>query len=210
MCGLLLAATNMKLENWRAKILLIAGVISLSLAFYIIILVVLLVKRPKIFIMALSICFLLFTLSAEYFQGNLILDKYFFGRIEMLLDSVNSVNNRSSYCFDSAYSQFVASPQLLFGNGFQASNALNCGVSTYKTVIYDLGLIGSFLILTLYCLMTILNINKFSNLPVMTTFVVVFLLSLAQRPDVFGIWLITIYLGHIHLVSRYSRELKHE
>ena len=163
-CGLLLVATNVNLGNWRAKILLLSGVISLSLAFYAIILLFSLVKRPKIFIMVIGIILLVFLLFSETFQGNLVLDKYFFSRIDMLLYSIDSVDNRSSYCFDEAYSKFISSPQLLSGNGFQASNALNCGVSTHKTVVYDFGLIGSFLILTIYFLMTILNINKFSNI----------------------------------------------
>lgn len=209
--ALLLAADGFKLKSIRSKIVLMAGVLSFSLAFYILILVYALIKKP------VYLAFFLFpflVLGSHYYgdlKSNPLLERYVFDRFEKGLNDPGSVDNRASDCFKDKFSFFIENGNLVLGNGASAHANTMCDVSSYLSIIYNHGLLGLFLIVMLYIAIFIsLNVRTrvlFSLMP----FFLVFVMNIYQRPEVLSLWMILIFIGavlHSKLLLKESRAVE--
>ena len=207
MVALLLAATKFQLNTWKSKILLISGILSFSLAFFSLMFVFYLVKKPiKSFLILL-----IFIMSIMYMSQNSIdspfIEKYIVERISLAVSDPEAVNNRVNDEFTTAYINFLNSGNIMIGNGKNAYLLLKAGVSTYKTLFYDYGLIGCLLIFLIYLFLTVFFVNTLNQFISIIPFLFVFTANIFQRPDVFTLNFFIIFIGALLYNQNIQRKI---
>ena len=194
--GILYAAImenkDTSLKKWKICLIVI-GVFSFSLAFYILLIARLLIyasekgfKKTIILLPLLLIAFGVF-LNVDFHneQIQLIQERL------RISDNRLSGDNRTTKSFDIEYESFLHEDMttVLRGNGLDAhmQNSRMVGSSSYKILIYNYGIIGSVLLLLLLYL--IVNSSGFSKSNL--AYWIIYLLSMYQRPGVFTV----LYMG---------------
>ena len=179
--------------------MLVASVLTFSLAFLVLMFIYLafraiVYRQIKILILVVPLLSILFYLTTQEFADSNLM--FFFERI--LPEDGNLISdNRSTYDMEQAWSIFKSnSNKLLFGYG----PSLNVKGSSYKILLMKHGITGALLIFTPFliaCLRLIKN-NKDSLLLVM-----IFIISIYQRPQVFNLAYFVILIGGLlHLQNR--------
>ena len=198
--ALLLTVMKFDIRNWKGVILLISGILSFSLAFYILACIYLILKKPfYLFILVGLLSALVFFLPSDI-KDNRIIKHYVMERGEALLLNFDEVDNRVDDCFERHYDEFLSSTDILIGNGYKASISLECNVSSYKTVIYDYGIIGFLIIVLFYIIILISKVRTISDLIKCTPFLIVFFATSYQRPAFVTFWFFAIFIGGIILL----------
>lgn len=190
--ALLIIADDAKLRSYRAVILLLSGILSFSVAFYVLIIGYLLFTKPKTSALAVILCSTLLTISYSQLQKNPFYSKFLLERMNFIIENPVKANNRIDGCFSEKYSKFIHSNEITLGLGAGAHTKTGCNVSSYKVVIYNHGLLGGMAILSMYIYLTSSLINRRRLLKVIP-FVLFFSLSMFQRPAFFSIWAIIIF-----------------
>ena len=156
------------------SIIFLSGLLSQSFAFFIIIFVSLLLHLLRGHIKSL-ITLILVTVSlynAPFF------DSFFANR----LSNGSGINdNRTTYNFEVAYENYLNSSDVFFGKGVYSSIAVLDGSSSYKSIIYDVGLFGCLIFFIFHTYIFLSSYNKEKSW-YLVVFYCVFLLSLYQRP----------------------------
>lgn len=145
LCGLVLFV--MPRNNFRFYIFLIAGVISFSLAFYVLlglfIVTNLSIKRSALIVGLFAIFVLSF--------GTDVFDQYIFSRFSAEDEGGFMNDNRTSVEFDVIYNEFLQSKNVLWGEGLSSvneKNVKNLDACSWKMIFIERGVLGfSFLIL---------------------------------------------------------------
>ncbi|MDY0276983.1 MAG: hypothetical protein RBQ97_02755 [Acholeplasma sp.] len=207
---LFLVADEYKLKgNIKNIIIFLSGILSLSLAFIVITgiyLVFRLLKRHNWKSLAkIVLIFVLYMMFIKIDFSNPYLI-YVQDRIE-IIDGQLSGDNRVTPLFDEAYSQYMHGDtvNVLFGYGIgtASQNTAIAGSSSYKIAIIDYGYIG-FSLIVLWFSATILLLfeNKFSII----LFLLVFIVSLYQRPNVMNIaYMVALFGGAANLaIKKYN------
>lgn len=183
--ALLLCIDNLNLKHIGNWILFIAGIMSFSAAFVIIIVFYLIfnsIKNKKT--LGIVICLLII-----YF---FVLPKMTFSNqnIATLVQRITWINNgfagdnRSNVLIDEIFTQLWNTKYIFFGHGGGYCSSLNSGgVASFKTYIIDYGIVGFFI---MYGLLFIYAIKKCKKNWKAISFVVVFFLSVYQRPSIFS------------------------
>lgn len=174
---------NLKhIGNW---ILLIAGILTYSLAFFIITLtyiILICIKNKYVMILLLAILiFYFFILPNVVIQNESL--AFVFERIKFV-DGKFMGDNRSNDAVDNAFKELIDYPLRLFfgyGKGYTATITSD-DFSTFKMYIIDYGYFGFLLIFGFLFLYSILQTKKnwFA-----VAFVIVFFLSVYQRPNIY-------------------------
>lgn len=197
--GLILASLGISKNNIRSIIILLAGLISFSLAFYIMLAVIIISQFNIRNIVIASI----FGLGVILFAGerfdNLIAQRL------TIEDGQLSGDNRTAEEFEAYYSNFLSKggKDLIFGKGtgfFQGTKEEHWSESSFKTRIIDWGIIGVVLVLTFYVISTIILNNSAKGW--LLSFI--FLLSAYQRPDLTSYTIIVMYLGGLNYLKSNS------
>lgn len=195
--ALLLAAKKFNLNSFRNKIVFISGALSLSLAFYIIVIIYLSIKKPKFILVA----FFVVASFGSYFytelKSNVLLSYYVFERIDKGVGDPESLDNRASSCFISEYNEFLDSGSIYVGKGVNAHSDTGCDVSSYLIIIFNHGVIGAVAIAFFYLLIYLsvgINIQRFLTI---FPFLLVFTINVYQRPDVLSLWMVVIFFSAI-------------
>ena len=202
--ALLLVGDKLDLKkNKKNIIIFVAGVLSFSLTFFVLIVIYYTIKNitkspKKIIIFAFTIITCLFLIST-YGVKNELLNRYIFSRLEIQNGEISG-NNRTSDSFDYIYNNFLNSGDLkdiFFGKGTDAANnnIWMIGSSSYKKLIYDFGIIGSFY--SLIFILCIIPIKYKEPNKDMIIFVLIFVFSIYQRPYVMNLQYLVILLGGI-------------
>lgn len=205
--ALFLVGDNLRLKcSLKNIIIMLAGILSLSLAFYILIFIAYTVKNLTKnifkFLMILIMLFLMYNSTR-----TLLLDKfYFLNLFEERFTIQNGMiigNNRTSISFDMEFNKFIRGNifKVLFGYGSDASNnnPLMFGSSSYKSLIYDYGIVGFIMILGWIIYATI---KKTSLERTSLILMIVFIFSIYQRPNVLSIpYLLLLFGGYSNLKS---------
>ncbi|WP_367971423.1 hypothetical protein RJD38_07400 [Vibrio scophthalmi] len=195
LAAIILSANNFKLDKWYYKVILASGVLTFSLAFFAISFIYLLIARFKVALSA--IIFSLIVLSS--FSQNEFVDKFVFSRLSFT-DGTISGDNRSSSGFEEHYIQTLKSNDFWLGNGFQAHSNLGVDVSSWKVIIYNLGVFGGVLFF-IFIFSTFIYVTKFKVNRNTFAFFMAFCASIYQRPDV-------ITLPYLFLLMSGLRNLK--
>lgn len=192
----ILILKNNKRDKIWTILLFIEGVLSMSMAFYALCVITLCCLAFRASAFKLAIFLLLLILGVVLFS-KASFDNPAITALQSRIDLDSSTvikDNRTSSNFDYVYSQlFEQGGRNLFwgfGPGAVSNNkAINASFS-YKCLIYDYGLIGTFLYLSVFWEIAILKfgINK-NNFP----FLIVFFVSVYQRPYVLNFQYFTIF-----------------
>ena len=194
--GLILASIGISKKDFKSIIILLAGLISFSLAFYVILSVIL--------ISQLNIKYILITgvivMGIIFFAGNrfnsLIADRL------VVVNGQLAGDNRTADEFDDYYNIFLSrgGKDLIFGKGdgfYQNNKEDNWFTSSYKTKIIDWGILGTGLLLCFYFLSTVTLNNSIKG----WTLCFIFIISAYQRPDLTSYVILILYLGGLNYLK---------
>lgn len=201
LAGMILCADKFNLKNKTNKVLFFSGIISFSLAFYVMIFLYFLltftkaIKRNLIY----SSIFIIsaFIASTSSYLSEYI-DKLIFSRLAYSNGSFAGDNRTSEY-FDSQFNQWLNTDDLyirLFG---YKSTELG-GSSSFKQVFLLSGVIGFFLLVLIFILFFYKKFNGKLDLYVLS-FMLIFILSFYQRPDLASVHLFIIFSFGISYLS---------
>lgn len=178
--ALLLVANGMRFRGERANVvILIGGILSFSMAFYAMMLVYLLLRRPLLTIVSTASLIgvvLLTPLASNTLVNLLFLSRFAFSGGKLLGD------NRVSGLFAAMYEDFWNSDLMtrLFGSAHDVAILVYSGTFSYKLIIYAYGVFGMLALLA-FLSAAAMSVSR-SKAALML--LVVFLLSIYQRPDV--------------------------
>ena len=165
--------------NW---IMFIAGILTFSVAFVIIILTYLVLtsikqKKTKFAIIVLMILYFIALPNIKFSNPNV---QMLMERI-ILTDNQLAGDNRSNIVINNIVSDLWSSPRMFFGYGGGYSSSVTDGVLSYKTYLIDYGIIGMAII---YGLPLIFSLKTSKNL-LSLSFTIVFFASVYQRPHIY-------------------------
>lgn len=191
--------------NW---IMLIAGTMTFSAAFIIIIsfyLVLNSIKSVKILILVIiALIFYFYVLPNMTFNNP---------NINTLVQRITWVNggffgdNRSNNIIDEAFIELWKTKYILFGHGGgYCASLITGGVASIKTYVIDYGIMG---VLVIYGTLIAYSIRKCHNNWQALSYVFVFILSIYQRPNIYSpIYFILLLYGIDYINNNYVLEEK--
>lgn len=203
MCIFLLYLRDFKIKNIGNLILLIAVLLSLSLAAYglmiIAIIITLYNKRKYAACLTMFGLFGLSAMLATYYNGgDNPINQAIVARLEVNDNGEIAGNNRTSRAFDAAYEKFLKSNEILFGQGRKAygvrgdgSDNITIGCATYKRYFFLRGIIGS----SLMILFLLLYLLKFENKRSIGFFIIYIVANCIRDYPSMEMWLFTYLLG---------------
>ncbi|WP_278401281.1 hypothetical protein [Hafnia paralvei] len=198
--ALFLLADRFNMKSKINIILLISGVISVSLVFYIFTIVGFLMQSNK---KVIGIIFIIVLGVGVY--NTPIYDNYLAKRFETSSSDGVIADNRVSDCFKAEYEKFASSDSevQLLGEGNNAHLSTMCDVSSYKMYIYDYGYIGILVIaialIIQYTYPLLVTGNIFRYIKSSLFFVFCFFISYYQRPVLFNLAFCLIFYYSISL-----------
>jgi hypothetical protein len=193
MNGVILTAIGVSKRDIRSLIILIAGLISFSLAFYIILFINLLfhLNIKKSFLVVL-ILVIVISISGNIFK-ELIATRMVFenGRL--------SGDNRTTQEFDSYFNLFVerGGNDLIFGIG--PDYDITTGISSYKTLIISYGIFGLGLMICFY----LFSVYEINNSLYGWLLALIFILIAYQRPFMLRYYNIVLFIGGLRYLKKY-------
>lgn len=192
--AMVLAIKEMK-PTFRNVIIFISGVLTLSLAFFIMVfmyLLITLVRQKK-----LTLLVIFFSLFMFYSMG------LFDGIIGYRLMGGSGVrDNRNSDLFLENFFVYLNDPLVFFGNGaFSSSDILN-GSSSFLSVLYDVGIFG--LVIFVMFHLSFIDKSFFKRRFILHAvgFICIFSLSLYQRPYLLTPQYLFVYLSFVYSLRR--------
>lgn len=216
LCGMILVYRGLRLDNKENLIFLVAGFASLSAAFFVILMIGYLVafkKKPKslLVILALVISFFVtvnLRIDSDQFSPDSLVYRYLISRFVNYED----LNNRESVCFENKMEEFMASNNMMFGEGVGSVSATGCDVSSPAILVYEYGVVGGlFLIFINFLFFVFLN-KKFTGLYFSRNFLIVFaipfLASFYQRPYLFHLGMFFLFFVYANYYKKVDPEFK--
>lgn len=203
MIALLLAAGFGKLEKRWIVILAIEGILSLSLAFYLIVLIFFMTRmflkggrKLVVFLLVLIMGFTIFI--------NVDFENEMLSGIQSRIDITSFYlfeDNRTTNTFDEEYADFwrEGGYPLLVGYGYGAydENPRMTGSLSYKCLFYDYGIVGTLLYLGFFVtLAMVFGVNR-KTIP----FLLAFFASVFQRPYILTVYYISIFLASLAFIQ---------
>lgn len=136
--AVLLIISRFDFKQKRNIVILISGIFSFSLFFYLICFISIIVQSPlkvKI-VVVLFIGAILFLL-----RDNEVVNTLIFSRFTMENDFISFVDNRNTTLFNDAYEQFKQSSAYWTGMGVGTAMRVGEGGSSYKMLVMDYGMV---------------------------------------------------------------------
>lgn len=191
--GVLLLARGIHLKKWETWSFIVSGFLSLSLAFYIMLFVnILIFQTAKVKIVLISILTFLGIILAT----NEVVTTLVFNRLS-IEDGQLSGENRTSSKMDFFMERYVGSDEFLLGYGGNYSQeVLNVGGASYKDFLVNYGIVG-FGMLVFFSLFFALFFLRSSKLFII--YFIIFVSVIYQRPFVSH----TLYFSLIYLSILY-------
>ena len=183
LCAFLFIATYSASKLWQKALLLITGMCTYSLAFYILIFmfVACYVLKKSIFNLTWLILLPLLFLQLPNIDFGSERINRFTQRFEISEEKGLEGNNRSSELYDYEFSKLVQNAQIIYGYGvgYPVVTFDTHGTSSYKRYIVDLGFIGFTIFSILWLWGTFLQTKGNKNCLIL---LLLFFLSVYQRP----------------------------
>lgn len=202
-CALLLVFRKFQLNSSLSIGLFCYGLASLSLAFVAILIIFVIAdtalnRRYKLFAYTMLVSALLLYQAWDYREELPLISRL------ATAQSIAEIDNRSSSGFDRQFDSFLnrsSTPQILIGNGNAAHTRLNSDASTWRSLLYNYGLIGLglyfYLILSILFQSIVLHGSRAFS-PHSATLLICIMASFFQRPDIFN----PIYFGLVVAACR--------
>ena len=194
-------------KNKFLYVILIAGILSMSFAFFLMLIIYYALSlaftnriKKRHVIIALGVAGILFA-----FRDNELLQKYLFNKISVdkLLD-----NNRTSDEFDLMFSEYLKegflTGKILLGYGNNNPIYHTVDVASYKVLIYNFGIVGFVLIVGWFAGWAVQFSKRIKPALILSC---VFLLSIYQRPWIIYLYFIVILFGGIENLRYKSQDM---
>lgn len=163
LCAFLLACIDIKHNKWQVAVFIICGILSLSLAFYLMFLLWIGYMIINVRNMKYNIILFIFIVIVFIFVQDAI-SELVLGRLADK-SSISDLDNRGTYSFKKAFDEFFISSDIVFGRGLRTYHAIFSGLSTdtggnagAKPFIYCYGLFSMILFFIFYCI-SFLKVN---------------------------------------------------
>lgn len=205
---LILSVRKFDLSNKENKIIFFGGLLSFSFAFYLGVIIYLILMRPKFFLKLLFIFSALLALTYDELSRHYFFNAYIFDKFTGIVGLDPNVNNRSDDCWGDHFKKFLYSTDVILGNGPGAHTLSGCSLSHFSSVMYNFGLVGVFLIFVFY--ISLVNFKKGigpTKLYQYAIFLFIFLLMIYQRPSVMSPHMIIIFIAANHYILGAESEL---
>lgn len=200
--GLLLCVENLNLKKAGNVCLLIAGCMTFSLAFYLIVAAYLvikcipvLIKKPVLWVGVAALALFYLFVFPHIRTGNETIDALL-QRFVLTKEGLAG-DNRSTYVLDTMLKDVLSSKDLLFGRGSGYVSANATGVLSYKTYLVEYGVIGFAAIFGSLLFGAVKLAGRNYNALAVTA---VFALSIYQRPHVVLLLYFVILYGGIESI----------
>lgn len=196
-----------RLSTW---IILVAGAMTLSLAFASIVgiyLVLTSVKKPKNLVFAgLVAAMVIYALSSGAFDGTPF--ERYIERISNFIAQGGDTSERTNAVVDLLYASVIAGNDAIWGcgGGYTAAFAPD-GIASYKVYLIDYGIAGAFLILAVPFLAGLLRAVAISDGHarwIAICFCICFLLNIIQRPAIYVLPYFVLLFGGIRYIAMRS------
>ena len=202
--GLLLVAGGMQLKGkLHNVILLIGGILSFSLAFYTILFLYFLGRRP-LATLAASGGVAALVLSSKALSTLPIVDLFFLSRFTLNKGGGLAADNRVTGVFAALYRDFWNADlwTRLFGSTNNVALLVNTGTFSYEVVVFTYGVVG----MTLLVAFLVAATTSISMRRQALILLVIFLVSIYQRPNVLTMpYLVLLMGGAVHLAREARR-----
>jgi len=202
-CALLLCIDQINLKKISNIIICIAGLLTFSIAFIVLIIVNLVLnyinKKWLIVLIIISTIILFFVFPNLEFNNDTI--NFIFRRLDFSNDGM-IVDNRSNALTDKLIIDLFKTNYVFFGHGSGYANLNTLGVLSFKTYLLDFGVIGFSI---LYGLPLIFALKySFGNRQIVI-FVICFFLSVYQRPHIFNINYFILLFGGVMYMKNLTK-----
>lgn len=203
--GVLLFMHGLRLNRWETYPILISGLFSLSLAFYLMLFVNILLfqsfKVKFVFVLLLSAL-------AVYFATDEVVGKLIFERLEIEDGELAGIN-RTTSTMDTFMKRFVSSDKFWFGYGNNyAQKVVNEGGASYKDLLVNYGLFGFLSLIIISMFGAIKRLGFSIDLLI---YVTVWGAIIYQRPFIFNlIYFFLLYIPLFYLKDKQNKRLYYE
>lgn len=165
-CALLLYTQSGKWKKWYNILMIIALIMSFSLAAYVLFVLVMLSNMwiqkkhilPKI-VFILSLIAIIGVGASCYNGGDNMLNNLIFSRMEVNDNGKLAGDNRVTESFEGQFNDFLKSGDILTGRDYTVEK-FGSGNSGYRVFIYDFGLLGVFFCMLFYMAMSLSTNDK--------------------------------------------------
>ena len=198
-----LCADGMNLRKKENIVLLIAGCLTFSFAFFALLLIHLILasyKKPKL--MAFLI---ILVLLMVYVVPNIQLSNNDVAKLISRFYSLEtSLESRTRSSFDTLFERWKTSDKVLFGYGHGYGKSIDPdGSSSYKSYFVDYGVAGFIL---MFAPLLIYAFRKAKGNSKCVFFVVLFIASIYQRPNIYSILYFVILFGGLEYIATVQPE----
>lgn len=204
-CALILASEGLRFKkSVRNLILLLGGILSLSLAFYLLLFIMIMQqayfngfkKTIRVCTLAIAVIVLFFNIETNNKYVKLIQNRFDFQSSSVIK------NNRTNEGFNHVFEKFVENKDSNFwiGNGYEASekNDQMYGSCSYKNLIYNHGVLGFLIIMSWLAGVAVLYGGLNYNTIIFSS---IFLISIYQRPYVLKVPYMLVFFGALALIG---------
>ena len=182
LCAFLLACIDLKKNKWQAGVFIISGVLSMSLAFYLMFALWLIYMLSNKKYLKFNMILFSFLAGVFFYTQDLIFELVG-GRFENVT-SITDLDNRGTYTFKKEFDRYIRSGEAIFGRGLRTFHATfsdsteSGGNAGAKPFIYSYGLFSMLLLFFTYST-SFLKVNGFSKKSLFV--LLLFWLSFYQR-----------------------------
>jgi len=206
-CALFLLSDNLKLKRKGNIILFVAGVQTLSLAFFLLVLLYFMLtsfKSKKTVFTSLVFILIIFISMSYFAQSNPIIEQLL--KRFTIEDGVWLGDSRTSGNVDYLFKRMFTQGDYLWGYGSGFTKHIDpVGTSSYKNLFLDYGILGTLLYLG-PLIISVLTSNKRFNWG-MIVFSLCFFSSIFQRPSIISCnFMLVLFGGLLHLKNTYKKE----
>ena len=199
--ALILIIEKCNLKKVGNVIMLIAGVLTFSFAFYVILIIYFLMRMLKRPLTVIAI-FSIFAVFMNYIQNirfensqvQYIVNRFVFDKSTGRFAG----DNRTSEDFDIAYQRMIYDGDLLLGKGLNSMVKKDYTSSSYKSLIYKHGLLG-FVIIVGSLFVASFPIAKRNKKALL--FLICFFISIYQRPNVYTLTYFCLLFGGLSYIK---------
>lgn len=192
--GFLMVILGYRVREWKEYVILLSGILSFSLAFYMISILYFLMKKGVVnrirvvfFIMLLAVI----AGSVPFIQERII-DRL------AIKEGALAGDDRTTEEVDAAFANFIMSDNVWTGNAERVDES-GIGSASWKAAFMDYGIFGNALIALFFLLLAHSKPIHFSRQSVI--FLILFVISVYQRPHIFEPSYILLFIGGLIYIS---------
>ena len=204
LCGVLLLVKGIHFKSWETYSVLIAGILSFSLAFFAMLFMAMLLDGKVKEIIWIIILFLIVIISLRVFDIDFI-STYLLERLKPDSGVGFSGNNRVSESFNRVFKEFSGTSDFFFGMGHWMSKTKNFGGASYKDLIYDNGIV--FFVLYAMAFLSY-AFHQLKNNKLFLVYFGIFFGVMYQRPFIHSVIYFVLLLFPIAYLSQLNKSSK--